>query len=412
MDNRRTGKKKQGSRKIAVGWAIGGALLFGLLSYLYSNSLSDIYCSEAILRVIVQLPAAGQSPSSGSELAGQIPSVIWRDFLTDDRLKDLGTKENLYPGMKSEAASGDLVRQMKKDIVVESLGNGMVRISCQSQDPKLAASLGELVVSALVKGQNGDKARILESQIKETESKLQKLNKQISDLNLQVGGRPGEQKGASFANVRQIIQKLQANLDHIGRLEVEKANKERTLAERQREKNWAGSPQDTVSSELSGQIAGLNQQLEEARQEGDGLRSRIAQYQNRIDLLSQYEKQHKQLLDNYEAVRQQYQQLLASRIQLESPQAQDGQKGPRLQVVVPPSRPDRPSKPNRPLMNLLGILIGTAVGLGFSWLLKPRKRREPGPEDLIQVAGMPVLARIPVIDEEPVTTHSGERRIP
>jgi uncharacterized protein involved in exopolysaccharide biosynthesis len=227
------------------------------------------------------------------------------------------------------------------------------------------------------------------------------LSKQISDLNPQIGGSPGEQTGASFANMRQVIQKLQANLDHIGRLELEKANKERTLAERQREENWAGLRQDAASGELSGQIAGLNQQLEEARQERDGLRSQIALYQNRIDLLSRYEKQHKQLLGDYESVRHHYQQLLAARIQQENREAQAGRNGLALRMVVPPSRPEQPSKPNRALLNLLGTLTGAVVGLGLSSLLRRNKRREQGPEDLIRVAGLPVLARIPVINEEP-----------
>jgi uncharacterized protein involved in exopolysaccharide biosynthesis len=410
-ENKRTGKK-QGLRKVGVGWVLGSALLFGFLSYLYTRSLPDIYCSEAILRVSVQTPAAGQFSSSDIELVRQIPSLIWREVLTDARLQDLGTKRDFYPGLRSGAASGDLVRQMKKDIGIKSRGNRMVRISCQSTDPNLAESLGGLVVSALVNGQNGDKSRILESQIKEVESKLQALNKQISDLDLQVGGSPGKQNRAYFSDMRQVIQKLQANVNHLSRLEVEKASKERTLAKRQKEEKAAGTSRDATTSELSKQIARLDQQLEVAKQEQDGLRSWLAQYQKKIDLLSQSEKKHKLLLDEDEVVRRQYQQLLATRTQLESTEAQGGLKGPTLRVVVPPSLPERRSKPNRTMLNLVGTLIGAVLGLGFSLLLRPRKSKEGGAENLIRVAGLPVLARIPLIKEPLESEVNGTSRKP
>ena len=404
-EDRQNGKKRH-PRNVRVGWVLGGTLLFGLFSYFYTKSLSDIYCSEAILRVGVQTPAAGQFSSSDLELVRHLPSLIWRDVLTDNRLQDLGTKENFYPGLRLEAASGDLVRQMKRDIKVESVGEREVRVSCQSFDSNRAERLCGLVVSTLVKGQSSDKSRILESQIEEAESKLKTLSKQISDLNLRVREGLQEQKGPYFTNIKQIIQKLQANFNHISRLEIEPGSEDGKIAERQEGKKRSGTPRTAASTDLPKQNADLSQELEKAKQEQQGLRSQLAQYQDKIDFISHYLKEDKRLLDEYEVARQQYRQLLATRNQVEPPQAQWDLKGLTLAMAVSPSRPDRPSKPNRTLLNLIGTLTGAVVGLGFSLLLRRRKSQTGGPEELIRVAGLPVLARIPLIDEYEIATHS------
>ena len=110
---------------------------------------------------------------------------------------------------------------------------------------------------------------------------------------------------------------------------------------------------------------------------------------------------------DYQVLKDQYDQLLASREQLAlRGQAQTQTDQVKFSVIDPPTTPRAPAAPNRMLL-LTGVLIaGLAAGIGAAFAMGQLRQTFPVAAKLERAAGMPVLGQI----GEMVTRAQAERR--
>jgi uncharacterized protein involved in exopolysaccharide biosynthesis len=105
--------------------------------------------------------------------------------------------------------------------------------------------------------------------------------------------------------------------------------------------------------------------------------------------------QQAQIDRDYQVLKNQYDQLLASRQQIAMKgQAQTQTDTVRFDVIDPPTSPRTPVAPNRPLL-LTGVLIaGLVAGVGAAFAMGQVQTTFPTAQRLEKAAGMPVIGSI------------------
>ena len=77
------------------------------------------------------------------------------------------------------------------------------------------------------------------------------------------------------------------------------------------------------------------------------------------------------------------------------------QKGERFTLIEPPLRPEKPIRPNRPVILAIGVLMSLAAALGLMTLLESFDTRVRGRREIVAMLGVPPLAIIPWVADEP-----------
>ncbi len=77
------------------------------------------------------------------------------------------------------------------------------------------------------------------------------------------------------------------------------------------------------------------------------------------------------------------------------------QKGERFTLIEPPLRPEKPIRPNRPVILAIGVLMSLAAALGLMTLLESFDTRVRGRGEIVAMLGVPPLAIIPWVADEP-----------
>jgi uncharacterized protein involved in exopolysaccharide biosynthesis len=132
------------------------------------------------------------------------------------------------------------------------------------------------------------------------------------------------------------------------------------------------------------------------------LKMRKAQLQGDLDQLNQKlagdpaaAAEQSQIDRQYDALKQQYDQLLAQRSQVAMHgEAQSQTDTMKFNVIDPPTAPRAPVAPNRFLL-LTGVLIAAlAAGIGAAFLMGQLRATYPTKERLEKASGMPVIGSI------------------
>lgn len=77
------------------------------------------------------------------------------------------------------------------------------------------------------------------------------------------------------------------------------------------------------------------------------------------------------------------------------------QKGERFTLIEPPLRPEVPVKPNRKAILALGVLLSLGAAVGMMALLEAFDTRVRGRREIVAMLGVPPLAIIPWVADEP-----------
>ena len=77
------------------------------------------------------------------------------------------------------------------------------------------------------------------------------------------------------------------------------------------------------------------------------------------------------------------------------------QKGERFTLIEPPLRPEAPVRPNRKAILALGLLLSLGAAVGLMALLEAFDTRVRGRREIVAMLGVPPLAIIPWVADEP-----------
>ena len=274
-------------------WILVPALLVSLATYLYVRTLPNVYLSETVILVEAPKIPVEYVRSTASAIQNLL-STISQQIMSRTRLEKIIIENNLYLEKRKRLPMEDVVEGMRKEIdlkvtKVEGRSADSFTLSYETYSPEIAqrvtSQLASLYIEENLKNreeQTEDVTQFLDSQLKETETKLNQLEIRLGEFKSRNMGALPEQENANIAVLNGLQQQLQANIDSTNRLEDQKTYQNRLLSELRSLGNLAKSRRSDASS-----ASKATQSLPNGPQsELEGLKTQ------RDILLSRYTKDH------------------------------------------------------------------------------------------------------------------------
>jgi tyrosine-protein kinase Etk/Wzc len=263
------------------------------------------------------------------------------------------------------------IESIQNTMKVEELGgkqSGVIGVMLQGRDPRLINSVLTEIGKEYVK-QNG--ARKTE----EAEKSLAYLNRQLPEIKSQL--EQAESKYNAFRNTNGTVDlseesKLSLQQSSAAKLKkMELQQKKIELLARYTNEHPAVQGIDSQLREINGQIGTINEHI----------KSLPAIEQNLVRL----QREVKVNTELYTALLNTSQQLRLITVG----------KVSNVRLVDAPMLPEKPVKPNRPVILALSLLGGLFLGILAAFFRKSLVGGIDSPEQLEQIAGVPVFATIP-----------------
>ena len=138
--------------------------------------------------------------------------------------------------------------------------------------------------------------------------------------------------------------------------------------------------------------------LERSRKEQS---KRIADYEQRMNISPEVERQYNELMRSYEATQQRLEQIQSKQISVNLAESvEKSRKGERYVMSEPPELPEQPSKPNRKAIIALGILLSLAAAVAIAALAESLDQGIYGTRQLSLATGDAPLIVIPYLTIE------------
>jgi len=445
------------------------AWLVSIVGWGVVYQLPDQYKAEARVNVDTQsmLEPMLRGLTIGSN-ASQRVRLVTRTLLKRPNLEKLARMTDLDLVAQTPSEMEVLLDDLGKDIRISSTREqDLYTLSYFNSDPQLAKRVVQSLLTIFVESTLGEKReetdsaqQFVEQQIKEYEAKLEAAEMRLSEFKrTHMGMMPGSEQ-----DYYGQLQEAQSGLQ-LAQLSLREAVNQRNRFKQQMEDDedsylmfseltpGAGSVIDMRIQELNGrmddllimytekhpdvveiknQLAILEQKREEERALMDemdvgpadnpfyqqmkmqlaqadatvsSLRSRVGEYQRRVDRLQEMvdtipkiEAELKQLDRDYSVQQKNYQALLARREAANiSEQAEMTGDQFKFRVVDPPRVPLQPSAPNRPLL-MTGVLLASIIaGASLALLLFLLRPTFDSARTVMEIVGRPVLGGVSMI---------------
>jgi len=155
-----------------------------------------------------------------------------------------------------------------------------------------------------------------------------------------------------------------------------------------------GSP--TAIMQLQSQLKANQLEIQNEQQHAKDLESQTMVYQGRLNLTPETEQELAVVSRGYDEARFNYNSLLQKQTQSQlATSLGQQQQGQQFHIIDPPKLPDKPSAPNRFLISLVGLALGSALGLGVATFLELTDVRFRQEKDLEGILPARMLVGIP-----------------
>jgi hypothetical protein len=171
------------------------------------------------------------------------------------------------------------------------------------------------------------------------------------------------------------------------------------------------SPEMGEVQRLRYQIAQTDLEINALKRESAIASRTIDEIQRKVERLPQREQEMISLTRDYDNIKKSYDDLLSKKLKANiSESLEEGQKGERFQVVEPADLPTRPSKPDRLKAIAFALLASLVIGVGGSFGLEVLDPTLRGSREFKSFFDMPILACLPVIQDDRLKRRSAVRR--
>jgi uncharacterized protein involved in exopolysaccharide biosynthesis len=148
--------------------------------------------------------------------------------------------------------------------------------------------------------------------------------------------------------------------------------------------------------QLQSQLKANQLEIQNEQQNAKELELQTAAYQARLNLTPETEQELSVVSRGYEEAKFNYNSLLQKQTQSQlATSLGQQQQGQQFHIIDPPKLPDKPSAPNRFLISLVGLGLGTALGLGLATFLELTDVRFRQEKDLEGILPARMLVGIP-----------------
>lgn len=418
-----------------LGGTVGTALLVSLIA-------SPVY--RATATVIVD--AQSRDPVSGTRLPLQLmenyiatqvdiigsPNVAGKVVDTLRLAESPKTQENFQSdtggnGDIRDWLSASLLRKLE---IEPSRHSNAIHISYRASDAEQSAKVANAFAAAYVdtnmelridpakrvSGWYGEQIAQLRSDLEKVQNKLTEYQRErglvasderldvetarLNELSTQLvnaqsatydtAAKQGQQTNSSEVMNSLVVQQLRTEL---AKREAELAQMDQSLGQNHPTRKRAKADVDTIRSRLYAEIGNAGAVVSggatAARQREESLRAAVERQKARVLELKAQRDELSLLVRDVENAQRVYDGALQryGQIRLESRNNQTDISV--LNAARPPMLPD---SPNIPLNIALAIFLGGMLAVGLAFLLEALDRRVRSPEDLQEIAGIPVLS--------------------
>lgn len=180
--------------------------------------------------------------------------------------------------------------------------------------------------------------------------------------------------------------------------------------------NSAGRPVLSVREadevrRLKAQITAAEAEIVSLRRERETIRKSITDLQTKVDRSPRREQEMISLTRDYENLKQSYNELLRKKLDADiSQNLEKRQKGEQFQIIDPANYPTKPFKPDRKKVFGFSFLLACALGFGGAIGLEMADTTLRSSREFKHFFDLPVLASIPVLQDEAYRRRQTFRR--
>ncbi len=172
----------------------------------------------------------------------------------------------------------------------------------------------------------------------------------------------------------------------------------------------ANKPDNPVYIQLKGQIDALATERDSMKRQVAGLRGRLTDFERRLTLSPEVERQYAALARDYENARVKYQEVRAKQMEAQVSQNLEAErKGERFTLIDPALPPERPVSPNRPLILILGLVLSLVAAAAAALMANAMDSSVRSAGDLRRLLGVDPLVVLPSMVTAEVLAARGER---
>ncbi len=160
-------------------------------------------------------------------------------------------------------------------------------------------------------------------------------------------------------------------------------------------------PDNPVYVQLQSQLTSTINDQRSTQSQIAALRQQMSDYQRKISVAPQVEKEYRELSRDYQNAQAKYQEIRAKQMEAQVAQnLESDRKGERFTLIEPPLPPEKPVSPNRLAISIVGVLLTLALAVGVVALLETLDATVRGRKDLTLLLREAPLALVPLIGTE------------
>ncbi len=265
-------------------WILIPGIISGAATFLHVRTLPNVYVSETVILVEPpKIPTEYVKAASIGTVQSRL-STISQQIMSRTRLEKIILDNNLYTEARKASPMEEVVEAMRKDLTLTVTKTDAFTLSYRSFDPLVAQRVTSQIASLYIEEnlkvrseQTEGVAQFLESQLKETETKLRELEDQMSGFKMRNLGALPEQQTANLAALNRLQLQLQSAADTVNRLEEKKSYTQRMsseLAALAKFRTPNSSRAKTSEGTLETATVPVQGELEKKKAERDGLLAR------------------------------------------------------------------------------------------------------------------------------------------
>lgn len=246
-----------------------------------------------------------------------------------------------------------------------------------------------------------------------------RLRQEIEALEKSAGGPVAADDEQARALIR-LRTELAASREKYGeqhpdvvRLRTELAGLETSLSETKNPetKILKDKPDNPAYINTQTHLDALNAQRRSLENKRVEITARLADYEKRIALSPQVERQYLELRRNHENAQLKYREIKAKQMEAQvGQQLEKERKGERFSLIDPPQLPEQPSRPNRQAIVLFGIILALAGGVAYLVVAEMLDRSVRSPRAIAAMLGVAPLTLVPIVENSADATRRRRRR--
>ena len=325
----------------------------------------------------------GTNPEEVMRVANGLATYFIDENLKTRESQAIGTSTFLEAELETMRGRLEQVEEQIKDYRKNNMGE---------LPEQLDSNLG--ILQRLQEGLNSRQQNLRDARARLGELRARATSREPSVV--VIGGDQQPREGA--ASLEDLMDQLEALQARYTEKHPDIQRLKRQIADLEARGDGAGGTgtSQRIPAELRQQIAETNLEIKLAETEIEELRHQIDSYQARIENIPKREQELLSLRRDYENIQATYQSLLNRKLEADiAVNMERKQKGEQFRILDPARVPQRPVEPDFRKLFLMILAAGLGIGGGIAFLMEFLKPAHRWPDELEEQYEMPVLAMIP-----------------